>query len=102
MVTLSVLYPSTAGSNFNLDYYLQKHIPLVKERFGRTGLTAVNVFEGTGTLEGAAPHFAMIALLHFASVDDVRASLEKHGAEVVGDIPNFTGVQPVLQLNQPL
>jgi hypothetical protein len=36
------------------------------------------------------------------SIDDVRNSIEKHGAEVVGDIPNFTGVQPVLQLNQPL
>jgi uncharacterized protein (TIGR02118 family) len=102
MITLSVLYPRTAGSSFNLDYYLQKHIPLVKERFGHTGLTAVSLLEGTGTLEGGSPHFAMIALLHFGSIDDVRNSIEKHGAEVVGDIPNFTGVQPVLQLNQPL
>jgi hypothetical protein len=33
MVLVSVMYPNEAGSSFNHEYYLQKHIPLVRERW---------------------------------------------------------------------
>ena len=32
MVLVSVLYPNQAGSRFDERYYLDKHIPLVRQR----------------------------------------------------------------------
>ena len=34
MIKVSVLYPFAAGCRFDLDYYCNRHMPLVKERLG--------------------------------------------------------------------
>jgi hypothetical protein len=52
MVRLAVMYPKTADSTFDLDYYLTKHMPLARERLSTSGLTATHIDEGLG---GGAP-----------------------------------------------
>jgi uncharacterized protein (TIGR02118 family) len=34
MVKVSVMYPNARGARFNLEYYRDKHMPLVKARMG--------------------------------------------------------------------
>ena len=46
MVLVSVMYPNEAGSSFNHEYYLQKHIPLVRERWSPMGLVDERVVRG--------------------------------------------------------
>jgi len=38
MIKVSVMYPMTAGSRFDHDYYRDKHMPLVKARMGDTAV----------------------------------------------------------------
>ena len=102
MVVVTVLYPKTETSHFDFDYYAAKHIPLVQARWGGMGLVDAEFLRGTGTLDGSALGYAFIAKLTFSSVEAVQAALEAHGAEIMGDIPNFSNVQPVIQLNEPL
>lgn len=52
MIRITVLYPKSAGSQFDMAYYLQKHIPLVKQRLTPLGLVGVDLEEG---LAGGAP-----------------------------------------------
>lgn len=33
-VAITVLYPKTSDSSFNLDYYLSSHMPFVLKKFG--------------------------------------------------------------------
>jgi hypothetical protein len=33
-------------------------------------------------------------------VEAVGAALAQHGAEIMGDVPNYTNAQPVLQFSQ--
>jgi len=98
MVTLSVLYPKTASSTFNHDYYRDTHTPLVKARLAPESVT---ILEGLSTPDGSTPPFELIALITFSSVEVLNAGLATHGAEVVGDIVNFTNIQPILQVNKP-
>jgi hypothetical protein len=35
MIKVSVLYPEGDGSTFNMDYYLNRHIPMVREKLGQ-------------------------------------------------------------------
>ncbi|WP_207484285.1 EthD family reductase [Arenibaculum pallidiluteum] len=99
MILVSVLYPNTPGSRFDHDYYVRTHIPLVRERFGPFGLEDVQILKGVGTDGG--PPFQVIALLRFQSLDGLQKALAAHGDEVVGDVANFTDVQPQIQPNEP-
>ena len=51
MVNLSVLYPHKDGAPFDMDYYLTKHMPLVRERCGAAA-KSMTVEQG---LAGGAP-----------------------------------------------
>jgi uncharacterized protein (TIGR02118 family) len=96
MIALTVLYPKTADSHFDLAYYLNTHIPLVKERLTPMGLTSVIMQEA---IEPDAT-YAMITSLVCTTIDEISAGMGTHGPELLGDIPNFTNVTPQTQVCQ--
>jgi uncharacterized protein (TIGR02118 family) len=98
---LSVIYQLQPGQKFDVDYYMQKHIPLVNERLKGMGLKSVQVLHGTGSPGGPAP-VKLIALLDFESVQAFQTGMEKHGAEIMGDVAKFTDTQPSIQFNDKL
>ena len=102
MVLLSVLYPNQPGTRFDEHYYVERHIPLVRQRWEGMGLTDLRLLRGTGTPDGGAAPYRLIALLSFTSAEALQRCVAAHGAELFGDIPNFTDVQPLVQLNEPL
>jgi uncharacterized protein (TIGR02118 family) len=102
MVIVTVLYPKTEQSHFNFDYYLSKHIPMVKDRFGEFGLEDVRLLRGARKLDATTPDFEVIAELAFPSGRHVEDALTSHGNEIIGDIPAFTNVTPTIQLNEQL
>ena len=99
MVVVSVMYPGASGESFDHAYYTGTHIPLVRERWGSMGLRDVRLLRGTGTPDGAKPPYSMVALLEFESMEAFGSAAAQHGAELFGDIPNFTDAKPVVQFN---
>jgi uncharacterized protein (TIGR02118 family) len=102
MVIVSVLYPRHSESRFDHDYYLRKHVPLVESRWGGMGLVKAKLMRGDSTLDGGTAAFELIALLTFTSMEALQAALASFGDEILADISNYTNVQPVIQINQPL
>jgi hypothetical protein len=41
MVTVSVLYPNGANTKFDMNYYLAKHIPMVRQKLGSACRTSL-------------------------------------------------------------
>jgi uncharacterized protein (TIGR02118 family) len=102
MILVSVMYPGGENASFDESYYLGTHIPLLRKRWTPMGLEEVHLVKGTGTLDGSPPPYRVMALLRFRSLQDFRAAAGAHGAEIFADIPKFTSVQPILQINEPL
>jgi len=102
MVTVSVLYPKISDSHFDHAYYVTKHIPLVKARWGAMGLEEVVVLRGDSTLDGGDRAWELIGLLTFSSAEQQQAAFTAHGAEIIADVPNFTNIQPMIQVNTPV
>ena len=102
MVFVSVFYPNQPRSRFDERYYLDRHIPLVRQRWEAMGLTDLRLLRGITTPDGGPAPFRVVALLTFASADALQKAAAAHGAEVFGDIPNFTDAQPVAQVNEAL
>jgi uncharacterized protein (TIGR02118 family) len=104
MIRVSILYPNTPGSRFDLRYYVDEHMPMsIKLLSAHPGFQGVSVERGLG---GAAPGSTAtyVAACHFlfTAVDDFLAAFMPHMAELQGDLPNYTDVQPVIQINEVL
>jgi uncharacterized protein (TIGR02118 family) len=99
MILVTVMYPAGAETKFDLDYYLNKHMPLVKERWTPLGLSHAQVVKGVGKPDGTGPDFQMMALLTFDSLDSFKAAGKAHGREIFADIPNFTNTQAAVQIS---
>jgi uncharacterized protein (TIGR02118 family) len=96
------MYLKREGSSFDFEYYLQKHLPLATARFAKCGLVDVQVMRGSAMLDGAPPSYWLIGNLVFASLREMQEAVSKHGSEVMADIPNYTNVQPLIQIGELL
>jgi uncharacterized protein (TIGR02118 family) len=102
MIRATVLYPSSA-TRFDYDYYLNKHTPMVQEVWKNHGLVNVEVSRGvSGLVPGSTPAYCTVTVLTFTSVEAMQGAIAAAGAQVLSDIPNFTDVQPEVQVNEPL
>ncbi|WP_250832127.1 EthD family reductase [Marinobacter sediminum] len=53
-----------------------------------------------GGAPGEAPTYIAMGHLYFDSVNDFEAAFGPHAKEILGDIPNFTNVQPTVQVSE--
>lgn len=95
MIKVSVLYPNQPGVKFDMDYYTKRHVPLVLERCG-------DEVKPGGIERGAAPDAPYCAAGHllFESPEVMARLFGQHMQEFMADIPNFTNVQPVVQISE--
>ncbi len=101
MFSATVLYPKTVDSHFDLDCYLNSHTPLVRELVTSEGLVSVDLRSGVaGGTPDTLPAYAMICNLNFGTVEELQNVLAKHGPKLMADIPNFTNVQPEIQISE--
>jgi uncharacterized protein (TIGR02118 family) len=102
MTTISVFYPKTAASRFDFDYYLKTHTPMLKRLFEPEGLQNLRLFRGKNALDGSAPPFEVIAYFDMPSLESLQNALAQHAPQILADIPKYTDVQPVIQINEGL
>ncbi|MBN1832206.1 MAG: EthD family reductase [Deltaproteobacteria bacterium] len=100
MIKTSVFYPSGRGK-LDLDYYMNKHIPLCLKLLGPYGLIRIGVDKGIDSPEGAAP-YVVIAHLVFESAEQMQKGMEAHDPELAADVKNYTDIQPIFQISEVL
>lgn len=101
MIKVSVLYPNEQGKKFDMDYLTNKHVPLVHQRLDSMGLSRSEVEKGVSSADPNAPApFLAVVNLYFNSVDEVHEGFKTHGREVMGDIRNYTDIQPQIQISE--
>ena len=100
MIKVSVLYPKTEASTFDLGYYLEKHVPMVRAKLG-SACKGAAVEQGlAGAAPGSPPTYAVMGHLYFDSVESFQASFGPHADVIMADIPNYTTVEPTIQLSE--
>ena len=100
MIRVSVFYTGGAGNTFDMDYFLSHHIPLVHQTIG-AALKAATVEQGlSGGMPGTPPLYAAICHFDFDSMETFQASFGPSAGAIMSDVPNYTNVQPILQISQ--
>jgi len=100
MIKVSVLYPNENGKNFNIDYYLNTHIPLVAKTLGDALIKATYDKGVAGGEPGSSAPFVAIANLFFNSMEEFGAAFSTGAPTLMNDLPNFTNIDPVIQINE--
>jgi len=100
MIKVSVFYPNDDDARFDMEYYRDRHIPMVRTKFGKA-CRGVAVDHGlAGAAPGSRPAFVAMGHLYFDSVEGFQATFGQHASEIVQDIPNYTNVQPIIQISE--
>ena len=93
MLAVTILYPRTDDSTFDMDYYTSTHMPMLAEALGDAcqGWGAANIADGK------------YAAMGWAVVSDQAswgAAMKEHGAKIMGDVPNYTNVRPEMLIGE--
>jgi uncharacterized protein (TIGR02118 family) len=91
MIKVSVMYPNKPGARFDHDYYRDRHMPLVKKLMGDKCIG--------GEAPGKPPTYIAMCHIFCDSVEAFQAGFGPHASEILGDIPKYTDLQPVLQIS---
>jgi uncharacterized protein (TIGR02118 family) len=100
MLRLTVLYPAGDGATFDWDYYTSQHMALVQDKFGDWMAREPEVTRGLGAVPKGDATYQCTAAMYFASKDDLDAAFRNAGTAIPEDIPKFTNVQPIMQLDE--
>jgi uncharacterized protein (TIGR02118 family) len=95
---VTVLYPNTPGARFDWNYYLSTHTPKAKAAFGG----AFTITRGLASLDGMAPTYLCICTIAIESLERFSSIMAQHGAAIQSDIPNYTDVTPIIQIDEVL
>jgi uncharacterized protein (TIGR02118 family) len=99
MIKVSVFYPRVEGKKFDMEYYCNRHIPMVRAKLG-DACKAINVESGlSGAEPGSPPLYAAIGHLCFESVPAFEAAFGPHAQTIMADIPNYTELSPTIQIS---
>ena len=96
MIVMSASYPYAKGKKFDETYYVDKHIPVVRDVLGDL-VKDGGSYKGLPGLDGSDPAFFYRADMSFASMEDVGKALSgPRVGEMMADTANYTDVENVL------
>lgn len=102
MTKVTIFYPNGEGKTFDMDYYSNKHMPMVANLLGDS-LKFISIDKGiaSGTPDTPVPYLA-IGYLYFETISAFQNSFAPHAEKVRADITNYTNAVPVIQISEVL
>ena len=100
MIKVIVLYPSGDGKTFDMDYYINKHMPMAAGLLG----DAVKGFTVEKGLAGAAPDlpvpYVAVANTYFDSIEAFQTAYGPHMDTLMADVSNYTNIEPIVLFSE--
>lgn len=93
MIAVTILYPRTDDSTFDMDYYTGTHMPMLADALGDACMN-------WGAAAMADGKYAAMGWAVVSSQDAFNGAMAEHGAKIMGDVPNYTNVQPELLVGE--
>ena len=102
MIKVTILYPNGDGKTFDMDYYANKHMPMVANTLGDSlKLLAIDKGIAGRTPDEPIPYLA-IGYLYFDKLSAYQNSFGPNAEKIVSDTPNYTNIQPIVQISKVL
>ncbi|CAK1367171.1 hypothetical protein CB0940_10486 [Cercospora beticola] len=93
---ISVLFPNDEDAQYDIEYYVQKHMPRIAEEWAKYGVTGWNVREFAPGPDGSKPPYAFGSETFWTSKDKLSdAFTGPEAAGIMEDVKNFSNKQPI-------
>ena len=100
MIKISVLYPYKEGARFDMEYYVNRHMPMVRDTIG-PACKGIAVEQGvSGAVPGTPPAFVAMGHILLESAQALQNSVAPHMGKFLADVPNYTAIEPILQVSE--
>jgi len=100
MIRVTVMYPQTEGARFDMDYYVNKHVPLVGDLCGAAMKSATIDAGLAGMTPGDPPPYVAMVHMTFESVEAFQGAFGPNIPQIMGDVPNYTDIAPQVQISE--
>jgi uncharacterized protein (TIGR02118 family) len=100
MIRVSAFYENKPGAHFDFAYYATKHFPMVLDLLKPFGALRFEVERPLAMADGASSRYIAVGTIYFETMDGLQTGLAQHGAQIMGDVPNYTNLAPTLQFGE--
>jgi len=100
LVKVSVMYPFAEGKTFDMEYYENKHMPMVAGYLG-ANLVKYTIEKGvaSGIPNQPLPYMA-IGIFYVKSLSDYQAAIGPNRDAIRADFANYTNVAPIILVSE--
>ena len=100
MIKVAIFYPNGEDKTFDMDYYSNKHMPMAADLFGDS-LKAMSIDKGLANANPELPlQYVAIGYFYFDTMTAFENSMGPNSEKLKADVPNYTNIQPVLQISE--
>jgi uncharacterized protein (TIGR02118 family) len=100
MFKVAILYPNGEDKTFDLDYYENKHMPMVAGLLGKN----LKFYEIDKGIAGRTPNdkapFVAIGYFYISDVAEYSKAIAQNRDAIISDFKNYTNIQPVIQISE--
>ena len=101
MARITILYPNAPDAQFDMEYYKNSHLELVRSLFG-DAVTQIAVHKGLGGPGGTPAAFLVATTIDFRDLAALGAAIEQNGEKISADVANFTPIVPTIQIEEKI
>ncbi|SCO78534.1 uncharacterized protein FRV6_02747 [Fusarium oxysporum] len=101
--TVTILYPNDADANYDLDYYVKHHMPLLGKLWGTKGLKSWTATKYGPGADGSPHPYAFGCSIAWETAGAIKAAFSgPEAGEVMADVAKFSNKQPIMLFGKQL
>lgn len=100
MIKVTVMYPNAPDARFDMNYYVTRHLPMVRDKCAPECRSIAAEGGLAGGKPGSQAPYIAVGHLTFDSVAAFQKAFGPNATEIAADIPNYTNTQPIIQIGE--
>ena len=100
MFCLTTRYRNFDGAYFDIDYYINTHVQLIRQRMESRGFLGYEIQRTVLGEADTGPEFLCTFHGYFTSLEAIQEGDELFGEELRADFANYTNISPEVHIGE--